>query len=266
MEVAMDYKDMFDSVFNGTWDEEISCFIRNENVPFEYCMKALDRKGLSWQNKLTIVKRKDCPVDVMVKICRKAGERFIRRMVEGGEPIPEDALKTMFKRDWWDFVTYWRLSDDLKRELMSHMVDSDGVIQSNNTLLFEEFLKFQVSLPDDCMRLARKAIDRLRKEPSRGTWYSPGDLAARMDGMLSFMQVPVNEDGMEKAFDILQDSKCRRYDEWTWLAKLAANPSISDYIVVELRMKTPDSWRRQVEELLDANENARDEYRRSHGL
>lgn len=78
---AIDYKKIFESVFENAECYELGCILGNEDVPFEYCRKALKIKRLDWRKKVLIAKRSDCPDDVLIKICKRQGERFTRELL-----------------------------------------------------------------------------------------------------------------------------------------------------------------------------------------
>ena len=252
-----DYKDMFDTVFNSASPEELGCFLRNECVPFEYCERALGRKGIGWENKLIIAERKDCPVETVERICKNGGERFARRFLTEMRHVPDSVLRTLARNNGAKFYVseYWRIPDDLKRMFVNEMVcmlDGDAVVY--DVTMFEEFVMAQPSLPDDCMETVEKAIQWIGRKPNTSAWTRYDEIAERLGTAMKFMRKPVDEEFASRQFARIGDFRNTRKD-LHWLVKLAANPSIGDYIEMELRLKTPDFMRWMVEELLDENKS-----------
>ncbi len=144
----MDYQKIFDSVFENACSEELGCFLRNEDVPFEYCQRALKKKGVGWQNKFLIAMRSDCPTSVIVKMCKNVGERFVNRLLTEKKDIPDEVIRELFKKDWmvYSLAQYWKLPDDIKSEMFKRFVttdDSGAIIRYDDYLA--TFLEHQCS-------------------------------------------------------------------------------------------------------------------------
>ena len=145
--------------------------------------------------------------------------------------------------------------DDLKRMFVNEMVcmlDGDAVV--DNVTMFEEFVMSQPSLPDDCMEIVEKVIQWIGRKPNTSAWTRYDEIAARLGTAMKFMRKPVDEEFASRQFARIGDFRNTMKD-FHWLVKLAANPSIGDYIEMELRLKTPDWMRWMVEELLEENKS-----------
>ena len=252
--MAEGFRTIFDSVFDNASPDEMGCFLKNELVPFEYCERAIRMKGIGWRNKLLVAKRRDCPVDVLVSLCRKGGERFLDDLFKTMKVIPEVAIRELFKKDWtmYHLASYWRLPDDIKAEMFERFVirDENGRIVSYDYGM-DNFLECQVYLPDICWKDMDAVLDAYRARLR-------GDMRRNLVEIVRPMQTPLDDD---YAMTIIDDANCRN---WHKFMKLAANPSISDYAMMEIRVKCPEHAMEDVNEILAKREPARDEYRRRH--
>ena len=257
----MDYKDLFESVFDNATEDELSCFLRNPSVPFEYCKRALKlrgERGIGWRNRLVIALRKDCPVDVLVRLCKIDSEKFAQNLLALNDFLPDEAIRALYhrKRNVYSLSCYWRLPEDVKRDIfMSYLnLDANGLVSGYDEAL-GSFLAHQVSLPDDCWKLMDGVIDVFRNRSSERGWY----MRVNIVEIVRPMQAPLDD---EYALQVIADT--RHNGCWKML-QMAANPSVSDYVMMELRMKVDDAvLLSKINALLDENENARQEYRRTH--
>ena len=252
----IDYKSVFESVFNGAHEDEIGCILRSTDVPFSYCERALKEKYLKWKNKLKIALREDCPEKILVKLCKAGGERFRSRILIEREHIPESALRAMWKKGYVsEFLYYWRLPDDLKREALKEILnydDSGNIIFSrygNDYILI--FLRNQHSFPEDCAMIPDKVIEYFKR--NHYDYYDD------LDTHIALLKTPLDEKMVSEKSKEIFDSK-------NMLLKLAANPSISDYMIMQLKVKTPTRYMKDVEEVLEEHRQKRDEYRQANGI
>lgn len=245
----IDYKKIFDSVFENANSDEIGCILKNELVPFDYCLKAMKRKGIGWKNKVIIAKRKDCPSDIIIKLCKNGGERFTRELLERGYGIPEDAMKELFKSEnnISSIMQYWDLSDDIRHDMFKYFND-------RYYSLMVTFLEFQCSIPEDCWHYVDETIDRIKH--SNNQWDKQ-KLLPRVELCKSLMMTPINEDVSIEELD-------KSYGNFLNLLKIASNPSISDYLIMELKIKTHDEDMPFIDMLLNRNEEKREKWRKEH--
>lgn len=249
------FKTMFDSVFNNARPDEIGCFLRNEMVPFEYCEMALKMKNIGWKNKLIIAKRSDCPIDVMSRICRNGGEKLLDALFTIMSVIPERVVREIYekKNNCSHLISYWRLPDDIKSKMFQSFLIRDGhgrIINYKHQM--DDFLRYQVYLPDDC----RDFMDDIMevRQAKHSNWISE----RIFNEQVRPMRTPLDDD---YALSIIDHMNGRSIG---LILKLAANPSISDYAMMEIRVKCPVHAIDDVNEILAKREPARDEYRRMH--
>lgn len=248
---------MFDSVFNNARPYEIGCFLRNEMVPFEYCERALKMKGIGWKNKLIVAKRSDCPVDVLSRICRNGGERLLDDLFTTMKVIPEKVIREMYEKDCgiYHLISYWRLPDDIKSEMFQKFLvrDEHGRIVSYERYM-DDFLEHQAYLPDDCWNFMDDVMEVWQKKKSNRLWSYERNFAE----LTIPMRTPLDEDYALSIIDGINSRNLRL------LMKLAANPSISDYALMELQVKCPEYAIEDANEIIAERKPARDEYRRTH--
>ena len=249
--MEIDYKKIFDSVFENADSDEIGCILKNELVPFDYCLKAMKRKGIGWKNKVIIAKRKDCPSDIIIKLCKNGGERFTRELLERGYGVPEDAMKELFKSEnnISSIMQYWDLSDDMRHDMFKYFND-------RYYSLMVTFLECQCSIPEDCWHYVDETIDKIKY--SNNQWDKQ-KLLPRVELCKSLMMTPINEDVSIEELD-----KPSYYGNFLNLLKIASNPSISDYLIMELKIKTHDEDMPIIDMLLDRNEEKREKWRKEH--
>lgn len=249
------FKTIFDSVFHNARPNEIGCFLRNEMVPFEYCEMALKMKGIGWKNKLIVARRSDCPTDVISRICRNGGERLLDDLFATMKVVPEKVIREIYKKDCISrhLISYWRLPDDIKSEMFERLIVRDergGIVAYNHQM--NDFLEYQVYLSDDCLN-AMNDVVKIWKARSSG-WT----LERNFIEMTLPMTVPLSDNYALSTINHM-DSRNPRL-----LMKLAANPSISDYVLMELQVKCPECAIDDVNEIIAKRKTAREEYRRMH--
>jgi len=252
----LNYKRMFESVFESADKNEIGCFLGNTEVPFSYCERALKEKRLDWKNKLKIAMRSDCPDKCLVSLCRSGGEKFRKRILLERENIPEDALRVMWNKGHVvEFLYYWRLPDDLKKEAIDKLLKFDD---KGNVIYMEFgsdcpliFMRNQHSMPDGYAFVPKKLVEYFIKQ--RYDYYDDFNLH------VALMDTPLDE-------KMVSDNAKDIFSNKNMLLKLAANPSISDYMIMQLKVKTPSKYVEDVDEVLADRRQKRDEYRQAHGI
>ena len=80
-----------------------------------------------------------------------------------------------------------------------------------------------------------------------------------LDTHIALLKTPLDEKMVSEKSKEIFDSK-------NMLLKLAANPSISDYMIMQLKVKTPTRYMKDVEEVLEEHRQKRDEYRQANGI
>lgn len=253
--MEIDYKKIFDSVFEKAHAYELSCFLRNEDVPFEYCRKALKKDGIGWDEKILIALRNDCPDDMLVKICKKQGERFTSQLLYSKKHIICEALEELYKNpiNLHVLIKYRKIPDKLKIKILNDLVTLDklgNVIQYSYYVY--DFIEYQYSIPDECWKLIDGVIGLSNKGVCSKEYAINETESIQMN--VKLMKSPLNENEVINLFE--QPGK-----NYLWMLKLAANPSISDYIVMQLQIKAPEHLQDEVNSLLVENEKKREEWR-----
>lgn len=253
--MAEGFRTIFDSVFDNARPDEIGCFLRNEMVPFEYCERALKMKGIGWKNKLVVARRNDCPVDVLSRICRNGGERLLDDLFKTMKVIPEKVIRDIYRKDCTNhhLISYWRLPDDIKSEMFQRFIVRDergGIIAYNHEM--NDFLEYQVYFPDECLSAMDDVVKIWKAKSSDWDWER------NFIEMTKPMIAPLSDDYALLTIDCVGRRNPR------FLMKLAANPSISDYVLMGLQMKCPDCAIDDVNEIIAKRKPAREEYRRMH--
>lgn len=255
------FKTIFDSVFHNAKPDEIGCFLRNEMVSFEYCEMALKMKGIGWKNKLIIAKRSDCPIDVMSRICKNGGDRLLDDLFATMRVIPEKVIREIYEKDCKSrhLISYWRLPDDIKRKMFQSFLvrdKQDGIVGYEHYM--NDFLAYQIYLPDDCWNYMDDVLKIWEAKPSGLNWDR------NFIEMTRPMMTPLDDEFALVAIDYASSTIRMHCSEMMLLMKLAANPSISDYVLLELQMKCPECAIENVNEIIAKRKSARDEYRRMH--
>lgn len=250
------FKTILDSVFYGARPDEIGCFLRNEMVPFEYCEMALKMKGIGWKNKLIVARRSDCPVDVISRICKNGGEKLLDDLFATMRVIPEKAIREIYEKDCTSrhLISYWRLPDDIKSKMFQSFLVRDGhkrIVGYDGHM--NDLLEYQVYLPDDCLNDMHDIVEIWKKKSSGWTWER------NFIEMTKLMIAPLSDDCALSIIDHYMNVRNPRL-----LMKLAANPSISDYALMELQVKCPNCVIDDVNEIIEKRKPAREEYRRTH--
>jgi hypothetical protein len=212
-------------------------------------------KGIGWKNKLIIAKRSDCSIDVMSRICRNGGEKLLDELFATKAIIPEKVIREIHERNCRcsHLVSYWRLPDDIKSEIFQSLLirNKYGKI-FNYERKMNDFLEYQVYLPDDCWNFMDDVMN-IWQEKQPG-WSFERNFVE----LTKPMRTPLDDDYALLTIDRMNGRNLRL------LMKLAANPSISDYALLELQMKCPECAIEDVNEIIAKRKSARDEYRRMH--
>ena len=255
----MDYKDIFDSVFDGLNNAGLKSVLRNERVPFEYCEKAMKTRKLDWNCKLAIALRTDCSDETLVKLCRNMCYKFTEGLLDKykrriGRDIPDEAISELLrkKENLQPIVQYWHLSDNMKRRILKRFVVRDGKNEYCMSQHFVNFIKSQLTIPEDCF----ETIDVIMKKYVKNQTITSYCLLN--DFVLKLLRTPFDESIVEEFFN-------SHNRPLTTYFQIAANPSISDYVIMRLLTQTPENFLGEVKEILDKNEKKREEYRRTHG-
>ena len=263
----MDYEAVFNEIFLNADDKEIGCFLRNEKVPFEYCLRALERKGLRYHNKAIIAARSDCPKELYMKLLKNGGENFLCDLLKHyGENPPEELLREMFdKKVFYPLIRQWRLPDDLKEKILDMSVKFDdygNVVHFVGNYVPMDFIREQVYVPDHMLKLYEGIAYSLR---DKGSKIAYGEV---MD-YLKYMRTPLDDETIIEILDsdyvpeeerIIESSKFVN----NCIQKIAANPSISDYAMIQLRIRSPKEIINKVNEIINACADRRNEYRKNH--
>ena len=249
------FKTIFDSVFYGAKPDEIGCFLRNEMVPFEYCEMALKMKRIGWKNKLIVAKRSDCPIDVVSRICKNGGEKLLDDLFATMRVIPEKVIREIYKKDCTSrhLISYWRLPDDIKSKMFqSFLVRDEHKRIVGYDCHMNDLLEYQVYLPDDCWNYMDDVLKIWEEKPTGWRWER------NFVALTKPMRTPLDDDCALSIINRINGS------ERSLLMKLAANPSISDYALMELQVKCPECAIDDVNEIIEKRKPAREEYRRTH--
>ena len=255
----MDYEEIFNSVFENAGKSELGCFLRNPDVPFEYCLKAIKRRrpDIGWRNRLAIAMRPDCPEETLVNLCRGAGERFGVNLVQLMKRIPDAALEELHasRNCWSSLMSLWYLPDGIKRDML-------GMILECHPYSLLLFLDNQCALPDDCIQRVDEFLKRGSspvtdeyEELSKS--LNSSDFVFKANKLLSLIRKPCDE---EYAMRLLDGKEERCHWNKHWDRKLACNPSISELVEMELRVK--HGHQNEVDKILELAKDERERYRR----
>lgn len=255
--MEIDYHELFESVFGNATKEELGCLLRNESVPFEYCERALKRKngGIGWKNRLLIAKRSDCPMELKIRLCRRECGRFMGMFLTPSMEFCPELLDAVFKnRISHDALRRcWKIPDDVKvamfEELRRESVWNDSMFDYR----MNDFLDWQVSLPDKCLEV-------VRNEFAKTSMDDLGDVMGRtVHYAIAGMTVPLDENMLFEAI-----GNFAPWERWrlqrSVMYKMAANPSISDYGLLELRLKAPHEYMNDIEWIIEHNAERRERY------
>ena len=184
--------------------------------------------------------------------------RSIEEIVEANPVATEEFWRGLYLRhpDSSELIRTWRLPEDVKDDILARMLSQDGGgwTCSDWDRLYD-FMRFQHWLPcqnwleaiwQAAYRYAYGHDQRHRASTMSVIWY------------LQFMKAPVKfgDDEIEKMLDE-PERGC------LWMLKLAANPSVSDFCMMQLRLHASE-WEldEELDEVLSIREKAREEYRR----
>ena len=251
------YKVVLESLLDNLSMGSLAEALGNENIPFEYCENVLKRKKrLSWKVKLAIALRSDCPETVFLKLCRKATANFTREITRSWKVISEDAYRLLYKASK-DNLTFLLgcsdLPDDLRVEILDKFVELDDhgnvVYLTESNACVSSFIERQESFPEECHKVLDGVVAYLRKKK-----YKEEYLEMMLDN-IELMRIPVNEEYAREAMN-----------DWVHhhLLTLAQNPSIPDYMMVELLAKAPEECIEFVNRAFGKGKAKREEYRKAH--
>ncbi len=251
MESKYDFKNLLEIAFNSMDWDSLQHFLENEEVPFEFCEKALKQKGVNWSVKLAIAKRSDCPEDVMLKLCGSgAGEKFVCGFLYNGHDSirrPEKAIDKLIDGGrYWMLAEYWMLTDEQRNRLYGKFASE------YHSWSLIKFIHSQIMLPDGSLDKVKDRVEYEVKCPC-----GEEDAKIIMDVNLPCMLTPFEDEFLEMVLKLEERERkiaCRQ---------IAANPSISDYVIMELLVKASNAD--EINYILEQRKDARDEYRRTHG-
>ncbi len=272
MSKEVDYKKAFEEVIKASKPLCLQEILQNEKIPFECCAYALEvNKKLNNKTLVTILSRHDCPTDFLVDICRKMKNKesndFFERLCciyhnWQSREIPEAALRE-FLDDRIDHLsllcTCQYVSSPFKKELLDKILEycrnkktpldnkKDNIRQA-----VRNFGAYQYVVTDDCWPVIDEILEILNDE--------------YVATVFRFMRSPFDESLLDKnGYDQrLKLSFFGNKSNSTPYYQVACNPSISDYVVMELLVKTPSDYLEKVKGLVEKHEPARAEYRRLH--
>ncbi len=267
----IDYKNVLDKIIDSTNGDELVPLVRCEALPFDYCQTILAKKKIGWRTKVQIAKRKDCPKDVLIKLIKRNGERFLRTYLyddfysvgvfassKASYMLDDEIANVILQKPFGVRMLCWhtRLSETVLRT-MSDMIVMEWENHSA-TRNISDFLYYQHRIPDDCVD---KLFNLAQSIDDENAWVSKDSIIENLNLM---KELP------EDVFVKYIESYCEKgtmYDKKyditkTQLFKIAANPSITKYAEMLLRMKFSNDI--QIMDVLDRYENERIKYRENH--
>ncbi len=298
MENEIDYKFLFRHFFERAIHSEnnhdIENFLDDEALPFPLCEEAVRKCGkrLSDFAATLVASRKDCPDEFFAEICESRkltkgdvhSENFVDMLCKhcflNERRIPEDMLEGFIKKGLHvQAARYPDMSDRLKRKIAEKigLFDDDFERRKDGDFRLEYLKKihFQIhqlvvhqrSLPDDCMKVLERLLKYFEEKDDLiglSEFVSHNGLrwmaVNQMMTSIRMMKKPLEDSHIDEIFDGQSFSIDRIY----FAMQAAANPSISDYAIMEILMKSTKDKEmlERLNKILNENEEKREQYRR----
>ncbi len=278
-----DYKILFEHLF----DEAMQCvspkvlefFLKNEEIPFEYCQRAWNAK----RNRMTTGElaalgcRLDCPDDIAHEAFRIGQEQdkffFVTFCYNWKKPTPVPEwvfLKFQyFNANCHEGLLFsTKLPERIQRKLLGELVmlGSDGEIddrrQFSTLISANTFILYQQIFPNDCLETLKK-FKKYLLQFDRKTYMSAVEKQELLKSIDCLME-PLTDSQIDDLFKWCSENEIYHFPELCY--KCACNRSISDYGMMQLvvRAKSTDMLDK-INKLLEGNKERREAYRKGHG-
>ena len=300
VEDVVDYEWLFTHFFDNAVKDEsghlLQGFLEDDKLPFKFCKRALDAMGsrMQYYNKVEIITRPECPKELFIDICKEelassnvtARRLFVSclcRHCRFGIEIPREVLDMIVDDDAYLEVGYYiLLPDDLKRRIMRKIgllgvedMGTPSILSSRFGELCDKideiwnFVIHQYSVPEDCMRSLDCMLDFFHGKSTEEVegmcpkWGKHMMMLGQILESIRKLRTPLTDDDIDAMFAGHMDDDILL---WNMALKCAANPSISDYGIMQLLVKVnlPDHVQKVIERIIDENKTRREEYRRTH--
>lgn len=268
-------------------EDVVKYFVLDEEIPFEYSMMMVEQykdKDYFNDDLAYVIRRKDCPEDVALDICRIANNSiiFVKTVLydfkeqdeydhstsfsvkwEEARKVPESVQRAIFMKknsaDFlkWAFAGYWRLADSLKKTVADFYMDSivsekEYYRNSKNVENLFHFVRTQPWLPKECLgRLIELGKKKFYHQ------YIMGGYDRMLEEDISLMKEPLSDKQVDEVMD-------RTWHHFSDCAKIVANASVTNYGLMQVMTKCPAEYAEDLNKLIEKRKEARDEYRRKH--
>ncbi len=268
--------------------KKIKEFFSDADIPFEPLGREISEMKLNENELILLAERKDIPDDVVLRFSEGEKEfsrtfacKFITsrdRMTILSDTILNYFVFTNPYPDMYDIrLMGLRLLPDrikkafVERYALQLVTDANNVRAFDLTLLL---LEEQASFPEDCMPTLVLASGIIKKDSHRSL------LGTKLPNLVNCMMasmLPLEDNEFDKIFKYLNEENTsfssRNFWSESWsnkkekeilngsYLKLASNPSISDYAIMELLVKSPPHFLNDIKTLVDFNEEKRSHYR-----
>jgi len=273
IEQPINYEEVLTEIVENCVGDEIMPFVRCLKFPFKFCEKLLNKKGISWKTKVEIAKRNDCPESVLVKLCKRNGERFLRAFLYSLErndcsetspmrkQISDVVVDTILTKPCGlDMLCIHpvRFTENAQEKIINQCFGYKicGSGYSFTHYLFD-FIRSQDTIPQHCIARISEAMDKDREKRLRVLDDYEESHFKRQKKMLGCMKTPVDE-GL--CIEVVENYE-KEHDK-PCLRKVASNPSISKYVEMLLSMKF--SHDEEIALCMKRSEDDRNAWRQEH--
>ncbi len=237
------------------------------SMPLEECLIFLDGDKSNDIYKMVVLERDDCSDDEFVDICRTlCNNNFIdscirnrlRRKHDNFEKIGRKLEDYVMEQNQASLMLLPTISDDAKRKL----IDTFYISPRNNALpQFTNFVLFQWAVPEDRREHLRSLIEQynIMENENGRSWIC-------MEQARNALARPLSDSDVDdilstSLFKYAESEKISRKIAGSLHMKMALNPSISDYAVMQLLVKGEPSILKQINAALDSTMVEREKYR-----
>lgn len=289
------YKEMFENLLFKDKPYEVSKYILKQMdiVPYEYCEKYVEVNNghVNIEEAKAIVSRKDCPDETVFDFCREIYEvlmsdaqneeqRRSRRNTasarigklfearKGNGLISDECFHYVIENVGMitSLLEFDDMTDNVKRYIIGELF-KEGTTMENlknhklDTADIYVFFKNQHSIPEDCWDVVDEFCESVSKINGRRGDIFPWKV--EFLSQIRFMKPKLHDKSVESILDKMKNnyySDTLRYK----LYKACVNPSLSDYSMMQLLVKSPDELMEKVNELIGKGKQGRERFRQIH--
>ena len=267
---------LFEIVFDGMLEcfEKGSSFnieniLSNEQIPFEYCRRAICTLGRKLKNDvlIAIAMRKDCPCEIIESFFNSddrffESELFSKVFYEKSDVRLNTSLeRKLLTKDYGVTILkdYFINDEDIQREFLQALITPHYV-----SPYLCDFAKNNIMIPDDCWEL----VDNGLKYADEKGLKTAGMFNLFANNNKELNETKLHFDLMRKPFDEsnLDEKLCdKNMEDFLLVAKIAVNPSVSDYVITQLLVRISNSdFIEDVNTILDDCADRREKWRQEH--